>query len=151
MRRRVGFFTAPVRFFRNYINFTDNSTRAEYWWVALWQVLLASAWWLWVRLGIAGGLTGDRTIRQALQAKHGPLLVALIFGGIMLVPAVSLHVRRYHDAGIAALWLIVTILLPVLLLGVELATGIAWLMVPALMCVLGNLWCAARPTRGLRF
>ena len=69
---------AIIRFFRNYAEFNGRATRSEYWWAFLfdWAVMVVFGW-----------------IGQRFPIVQG--IVALA----MLLPGLSLFVRREHDIG----------------------------------------------------
>lgn len=77
--KSVSFGEAIKLFFVNYVNFTGRSTKSEYWWAVLFNVLvsLGTAW-------IPG--VG--------------MLVSLAF----LIPGLSLCIRRLHDIGKSWVW-----------------------------------------------
>ena len=72
--KRVSFGEAIKLFFMNYVNFDGRSTQSEYWWVVLFNFL--------VGLGV-GWI---------------PVLGWLVSLGL-LIPGLSLSVRRLHDTG----------------------------------------------------
>lgn len=72
--KRVSFGEAIKLFFVNYVNFDGRSTQSEYWWVVLFNFL--------VGLGV-GWI---------------PVLGWLVTLGL-LIPGLSLSVRRLHDTG----------------------------------------------------
>ena len=72
--KRVSFGEAIKLFFVNYVNFDGRSTQSEYWWVVLFNFL--------VGLGV-GWI---------------PVLGWLVSLGL-LIPGLSLSVRRLHDTG----------------------------------------------------
>lgn len=73
--RMVSFGEAIGLFFSRYATFTGRSTRAEYWWIVLFNMLVSTG------LGyISGTLTG-------------------IYDLIVFVPMLALACRRLHDIG----------------------------------------------------
>ena len=72
---RVGFGKAINRGFSNYINFNGRSTRAEYWWWALFVVLVELIPFIGEILGI-----------------------------VLLIPGISLAARRLHDINKSGWW-----------------------------------------------
>ncbi|MCA0328277.1 MAG: DUF805 domain-containing protein [Actinobacteria bacterium] len=81
-----------ARAFRGFFATSGRSSRSEYWWFALlFNVLvLATVWWESGRGG-SGWIT---------------LLVVLV----LLIPSISLCVRRLHDAGYSGAWFFVQFL-----------------------------------------
>jgi uncharacterized membrane protein YhaH (DUF805 family) len=72
--------------FRKYAEFTGRATRAEFWWWALFNVLVASA------------LSLFNVIRVGDNAYLGSLLSGL-WGIAVLLPSLAVAVRRLRDAG----------------------------------------------------
>lgn len=94
----MGFGQAVGLYFSNYANFQGRSRRAEYWWVFLAQLIFYFVMgFLFVALG--GSFGAD----DGLPEMNGlSVFIAIIFGIIMLgliVPNISLAVRRFHDLG----------------------------------------------------
>ncbi|WP_164847996.1 DUF805 domain-containing protein [Lacticaseibacillus hulanensis] len=151
MKKKVGFFSAAVLFFKNYVNFMDNSTRREYWFVMLWQWLLTLLLYVWIMFAAFGAISNGAKLAAAVATLKGPIIVAGIFSVVTLVPMISLHVRRYRDAGISPLWLILTLIGPAVLIAVGSMTDVTWPLILAGAIGIVNFVLAARPSRGLRF
>lgn len=81
----VDFITAIKMFFANYFNFKGRSTRAEYWWVYLFTLIVA--------------------IVLSFFGKYGSTLSG-IFSLAILIPNLALTVRRLHDTGRSGYWLL---------------------------------------------
>ena len=82
----VGLAEAIKLFFVNYINFSTRASKSEYWWALLFQVLA----------GVTVGLT------MLIP------FIGIIIGGIMIlsliIPSLSVTVRRLHDIGKPGVW-----------------------------------------------
>ena len=78
--------------FRKYAEFIGRAGRAEFWWWALFNVLVASALGLFKVIGI-----GD-------NANLGSLLAGL-WGIAVLLPSLAVGVRRLRDAGYPWGWM----------------------------------------------
>ena len=82
----VGLAEAIKLFFANYINFSTRASKSEYWWALLFQVLA----------GVTVGLT------MLIP------FIGIIIGGIMIlsliIPSLSVTVRRLHDIGKPGVW-----------------------------------------------
>lgn len=102
-----GMGTAIKMFFNRYFDFSGRSRRSEFWWVALFNVIIGMLYvlfaWILVANTVesyyysygysASGLKGMTT---------GMLVVSIIFGLyglICLIPSIALSVRRVHDVG----------------------------------------------------
>ena len=82
----MSFGEAIQTVFRKYAEFTGRATRAELWWWALFNVLVASA------------LNLFNVIRIGENASLGSLLSGL-WGIAVLLPSLAVAVRRLRDAG----------------------------------------------------
>lgn len=79
----VDFLTAIKLFFANYANFRGRSTRAEYWWVALFILIVSLAFSL-LKLDFLSG----------------------IFSLAIFIPSLAIAFRRFHDTGRSGWWVI---------------------------------------------
>lgn len=120
MNKPVGFGRALVLFFKKYVDFTGRSTRAEYWWLQLWKfiygiiiygVIIASIPIMLVSFE-HNTLTVTKHTEGFLVFFLIVLLVALVVGLGTIIPNISLLVRRYRDAGVNPLLVLVPYVLP---------------------------------------
>ena len=74
--------------FQRFADFSGRSRRKEYWIFALINLLIS------IGLGI-------------VDAMLGMAVLGSIYGLVILIPAVSLSVRRLHDIGMKGWWLLV--------------------------------------------
>jgi len=82
----MSFAEAIQRVFRDYAEFMGRAARAEFWWWALFTILVASA------------LNLFAVIRIGDDANLGSLLAGL-WGLAILLPTLAVAVRRLRDAG----------------------------------------------------
>jgi uncharacterized membrane protein YhaH (DUF805 family) len=82
----MNFFQAIEYGFANYVNFQGRSQRSAYWWWTLFAVLA----------NMAAGLSGSDAIGAVL-------------GLVLLVPGISMAVRRLHDTDHSGWWLLLLI------------------------------------------
>ena len=82
----MSFGEAIQSVFRNYAEFTGRATRPEFWWWALFNLL------------VAGALNLFNVIRIGENAYLGSLLAGL-WGIAVLLPYLAVAVRRLRDAG----------------------------------------------------
>ena len=83
----VSFGEAVKLFFSNYTNFTGRSTRSEYWWVMLFNIIVSFA----------------LLIFSAVPVLY--TVLTAIYSLATFVPGLSLFVRRLHDIGKSWPWL----------------------------------------------
>lgn len=108
------FGQAVPRFFRSYAKFSGRASRSEYWWVALFTLLVAAVPAVLAVVGLTGmtvaetlSLNGDDgfSATRALWAGAGILfalgvaLLAVLLLSV-LVPSLALAWRRLHDANL---------------------------------------------------
>jgi len=89
----VSFPDAVKMFFVRYVDFQGRSRRSEYWWVALFNVIVMAV--LAILLMVLGGFNPE-------TGEMGPL--GFVFIGIMglyglgiIIPSIALFIRRLHD------------------------------------------------------
>ena len=94
-------------FFKGYVDFTGRSTRSEYWWVWLTNMILLIPFYS----AYFKALANPRN-ETALMALGGIAIIYMIFGLALMLPMLALTVRRLRDAGFH--WaLIFVILIPI--------------------------------------
>ena len=111
----MSFTQAITTFFQKYVDFKGRASRSEYWWVALafFIITLPSTF-----VDIAAIVeTGEPTLSDPtnLTGYDGmALLLALIYlliGLATFLPSLALTVRRLHDTGKSA-WFLLMVLIP---------------------------------------
>ena len=83
---------------QKYADFTGRAPRAEYWWFVLATIIV------FVVLSIIEGIVG---LNKMIMGVYGPL-TALLWLGI-LVPTISVGVRRLHDTNRSGWWLLLLV------------------------------------------
>lgn len=83
---------------RKYAVFSGRSRRREYWYFGLFYLIL------YVVLAMVDGITGSFDFRSGMGVFTGALTLAL------LVPSLSVSVRRLHDTGRSGWWLLLGII-----------------------------------------
>ncbi|MDR3190532.1 MAG: DUF805 domain-containing protein [Lactobacillaceae bacterium] len=121
----ISMWGAFKAYWKNYVNFTGKATRAEYWWMQLWGMIILVGW-LIVAIALLIGTFATKHFSFASWTDFtnsfnnsnpgGPMLYAfigwLIFGLLlalaMVIPSFSLSIRRYRDAGLKtwAVWVL---------------------------------------------
>lgn len=101
----MGFVGAIKEGYGNYFNFSGRASRPAYWWFQLWVLLLPMGLGIFsVVAMVAHDGSGVKLVGILLAALFG-----LLFLGTIL-PAISLQVRRLHDAGHSGWWLLISVL-----------------------------------------
>ena len=88
---------ACARFFFKYGQFSGRASRSEYWYASMWlSIYLVVCWCAYALFFYNPSIVGI-------------ILLILMAAGLMfaLVPFLSLTSRRYHDAGLSALWMLI--------------------------------------------
>ena len=118
----ASFGQAVKRFFKKYATFSGRASRSEFWWVALFGVLLSLVPYLLVIIGsvmsAASAASVDPYDPMATQAAtSGPGLALVVIGSIllglialaMIVPTLAINWRRLHDANFSGLFYLLTL------------------------------------------
>ena len=85
---------AYKNFFKGYVDFTGRSTRSEYWWIWLTNMILLIPFYS----AYFKALANPRN-ETALMALGGIAIIYMIFGLALMLPMLALTVRRLRDAG----------------------------------------------------
>ena len=88
---------ACARLFFKYGQFSGRASRSEYWYASMWlSIYLVVCWCAYALFFYNPSIVGI-------------ILLILMAAGLMfaLVPFLSLTSRRYHDAGLSALWMLI--------------------------------------------
>ena len=137
----MGFGEAIRTFFQRYTDFQGRSRRSEYWWVVLAFLLFIIVAALLV--GMVGGLAGGNLnpIGYLLAGIFSLAYLAII------IPAIALMVRRFHDLNQTGWLVLVFILLGIIPLVGMLASlaQIIWFAMPG---TVGPNKCGADPKGG---
>lgn len=80
---------AYKRFLRNYTNFSGRSTRSDYWYVFLANLLIGFG------IGFIGGFFGIGEITSTISS---------IYSLAILIPGIAVFVRRMHDINKSGWW-----------------------------------------------
>ena len=94
---------AYKNFFKNYAEFTGRSTRPDFWWVWLGNLILSIPFWIIYFYIVYLSTVMDSVSDSASEAIFMVFgLVAIIYAVFylaILVPTIALSVRRLRDAG----------------------------------------------------
>ena len=105
-QQMMGFMDALTTVFRDkYSTFSGRASRSEYWWSYLGIAVISMVLLI---IGIVGGLALG-SVNEGLGALFG--LAA--FAGLLalLIPSLSVNVRRLHDTGKSG-WMLLILLIP---------------------------------------
>ena len=94
---------AYKNFFKNYAEFTGRSTRPDFWWVWLGNLILSIPFWIiyfyTVFLSIVMDSIDDSVSESTFMVLGLVVIIYAIFYLAILVPTLALSVRRLRDAG----------------------------------------------------
>ena len=81
-------------FFKGYVDFAGRSTRSEYWWVWLGNMILYIPFFF-----AYGNAISNPQDEGALIGLGGTAIIYMVIGLALLLPSLALMVRRLRDAG----------------------------------------------------
>ena len=94
---------AYKNFFKNYAEFTGRSTRPDFWWVWLGNLILSIPFWIiyfyTVFLSTVMDSVSDSASEATFMVFGLVVIIYAIFYLAILVPTLALSVRRLRDAG----------------------------------------------------
>ena len=85
---------AIKNFFKGYVDFSGRSSRADYWWIWLVNIILSIPFYM-----AYGAAMANPDSEAALMTLGLLVFVYIIFGLAVLLPGLALTVRRLRDAG----------------------------------------------------
>ncbi|MFL4480532.1 DUF805 domain-containing protein, partial [Paeniglutamicibacter sp. ORCA_105] len=86
------FGEAIQRFFKKYATFSGRASRSEYWWVALFSVIVSIVAQIITTVG--GISTADPATGAPGMGAMAGTVIAILFGLATLVPSIAVSVRR---------------------------------------------------------
>lgn len=105
-QQMMGFMDALTTVFRNkYATFSGRASRSEYWWSYLGIAVISMVLQI---IGIVGALALG-SVNEGLGALFGLAAFAGLFA--LLIPSLSVNVRRLHDTGKSG-WMLLILLIP---------------------------------------
>ncbi|MDR3363741.1 MAG: DUF805 domain-containing protein [Clostridiales Family XIII bacterium] len=90
----VGFAEAYKNYWHNYVNFKDRTSRAGYWWVVLWNVIIEV---IFIIILAASGVFAVIGYDAATIPFAGFGIVFYLWGIANIIPGLALTIRRLHD------------------------------------------------------
>ena len=85
---------AYKNFFKGYADFTGRSTRSDYWWIWLGNMIIYIPFFF-----SYGNAISNPQDEGALIALGGTAIIYMVIGLALLLPSLALMVRRLRDAG----------------------------------------------------
>ena len=85
---------AYKNFFKGYVDFAGRSTRSDYWWIWLGNMIIYIPFFL-----SYGNAIANPQDEGALIALGGTAIIYMAIGLALLLPGLALTVRRLRDAG----------------------------------------------------
>lgn len=106
----ASFGQAIKRYFKKYATFSGRASRSEYWWVMLLNTVITTVLYVWMMMSMVNDInpvTGELT-GYAFMVPAGMMI---LYSLAVLVPGIALLVRRLHDGGFSA-WFILLSFVP---------------------------------------
>lgn len=97
---------AVSRFFRKYLVFSGRASRSEFWWVYLFIFIVTFV--LTIGTVVLGAATQERGSREPGPGALVFAIPLILFALAIIIPAISLHVRRLHDVNLSGLLYLIT-------------------------------------------
>lgn len=108
---------AFARFFTKYAVFNGRASKSEYWWMQFWRLVInwflvpaVTVYCLYICFVPILGVSSDSiatvqiSLRNCLFVAIGVMILAALVDLGLLIPRLSLRVRRLHDAGASGWW-----------------------------------------------
>lgn len=102
---------ATKSYFTNYFNFKGRTSRAEFWWAALGIFLLSFI--VYFIAGLIFGIPDQNTTIESTEAlkayfSNGFVIISIILALLLIIPSISISVRRLHDINKSGWWYLIT-------------------------------------------
>lgn len=126
-------FTAYKKYWQNYVNFQDRSTRSDYWWVILANIIIRFFFTSLIVVGLFNCINFSDTGSIFTPDAGGWLafvviitILYMIYLLATLIPNISISIRRIRDTGLSPWWYSLAVVeqLPGLAIGTELNQSI---------------------------
>lgn len=112
----MGFLEAYKAYWKNYVNFSGRASVSEYWFAALWNILILGVLYTIITIVSVFTFASVAAINdQASFIGAIPLmllsLVTTLYSLACIIPSLSLTIRRLHDSNKSG-WMILLGLIP---------------------------------------
>jgi len=136
----MGFVGAIKSFYGRYVDFKTRSSRSEFWWVALFQVIVVVLLMIPVMGGVMSVVAelGPDPDPMALYGTlfSGPFGMLLgLFAVVNIIPGIALGVRRIHDFDKSG-WLYLVVVIGSLIPILGMLVSVGWIVVN---CIRGTV------------
>ncbi|PHS76608.1 MAG: DUF805 domain-containing protein [Robiginitomaculum sp.] len=128
----MGFIEAIKSFYGRYVDFQTRSTRSEYWWIVLYQIIVGIILAIpvmgsVVSVAMSGGLENDpMAMYGAFFSLSG--LPIILFALVNFIPGIALAVRRIHDFDRTG-WLYLIVIFGGMIPIIGMLVSLGWLIV----------------------
>ena len=100
----IGFGDAVKMYFARYVDFQGRSSRAEYWWPALFNFIIGAVFAI---LAIVTGGGVDAYMSNSLNTIGWVFYgVSALYGLATIIPNIAVAVRRFHDRDMSGWWIL---------------------------------------------
>jgi len=118
----IGFGEAIALFYKNYVNFSGRASRAEYWWSALYQLIVYGAlvigFFIWVGIDNFSSPETDFAIGLLF-------ILGALFWLVNFLPGIAIQVRRFHDLDQTG-WLVLVFMIANAIITVTFFVQLIW-------------------------
>lgn len=136
------------QYWKNYFNFSGVSPRSEFWWMVLINSVIYAVFFMaFGGVVIATAfMTGHPTKTFGIAAVIG-LVVCVLYTIAAIIPGISLHFRRYRDAGVTPWFLLITYGVPFVLVGSNVYDKHVWVQAIVLIIEFINFIILVMPSK----
>lgn len=96
---KTGLIESYKKFWKNYANFNGRCRRADYWYAYLANIIVVTVVTMFLGIigGVVAGISGDEeTLMAVMMGVYGLMMIYVL---AMIIPSLSIVVRRLHDIG----------------------------------------------------
>lgn len=137
----MGFVEAVKSFYSRYVDFKTRSSRSEFWWVMLFQAIVAILLMIPIMGNFIAAVSSMGPDADPL-AIYGALfsgpfgMILALFALVNFIPGIALSVRRIHDFDKSG-WLYLVVLIGSMIPILGLLVSIGWIVINCLRGTVG--------------